>query len=118
MGVFNVELEIGDIQRQRWVKLEAMVDTGAGITAIPASVLRGLGVEPLWQQRFQFAQGEVREMDVGEIAMRLEGKEFPTQVLFNEEGTLPLLGAMALEGGFFGVDPHNKRLMPIDGLML
>ena len=118
MGVFNVELEIGDIQRQRWVKLEAMVDTGAVITCVPASLLRDLGIEPSWQQRFQFAQGEIREMGVGSVLMRLEGKEFPTQVLFNEEGTRPLLGAMALDGGFFGVDPHNKRLMPIDGLML
>ena len=41
-----------------------------------------------------------------------------TLVLFTEEGTLPLLGALALEGVFMGVAPVAKRLMPVEGLMV
>ena len=118
MGVFNVPISIGDQQQTRWIGLDALVDTGASITSVPASVLRQLGVTPLMQQRFQFGQGEVRLMDVGQTWLRVEGREVVTLVLFNSEETVPLLGALALEGVFMGVNPVAKRLEPVEGFMV
>jgi clan AA aspartic protease len=117
MGVFSVPIALGDGQRQRWVELNALVDTGASITSVPSSILYGLGVEPFMQRRFRFGQGEVRTMDVGQTWLRVQGEEITTQVLFNEEGTTPLLGALALEGAFLGIDPVNQMLVPVDGLI-
>ena len=57
-------------------------------------------------------------MNVGQTWLRVEGREVVTLVLFNEEGTPPLLGALALEGVFMGVDPIAKRLVPVEGLMM
>jgi len=37
--------------------------------------------------------------------------------VFGDEGIVPLLGAYALEGLLLGVDPINKRLVPIEGLL-
>ncbi|MCY3801134.1 MAG: retroviral-like aspartic protease family protein [Chloroflexi bacterium] len=118
MGAFNVPISIGDRNGVRWTTLDALVDTGASITSVPASVLRELGVEPLTTQSFRFAQGEVRQMDVGQTWLRVEGREIVTLVLFNEEGAPPLLGALALEGVFMGVDPIAKRLIPVEGIMM
>ena len=118
MGTFTVEIEIGDAIRERWTKLDALVDTGATFTSAPASVLRDLGVEPLRTERFRFAQGEVRELYVGFAWMRLAGKDILTQVIFNEEDTTPLLGAVALENALMGVDPVEQRLIPVDGLVM
>ena len=118
MRSFNVPISIGDRNGARWTTLDALVDTGASITSVPASILRELGVEPLTTQSFRFAQGEVRRMDVGQTWLRVEGREVVTLVLFNEEGTPPLLGALALEGVFMGVDPIAKRLVPVEGLMM
>ena len=98
--------------------MSALVDTGATMTAVPASVLRQLGVKPATRKAFQFAQGEVRTMDVGYARVRVEDQEIITQVLFNDEGTPPLLGAIALENAFLGVDPLAQRLVPIHGLMM
>ena len=39
MGIFNVALEIGDPQGQRYETVEAMVDSGAAYTIMPASLL-------------------------------------------------------------------------------
>ena len=117
MGTFTIELEIGGQDRQSWRKMDALVDTGASITAAPASTLRELGVRPSFEQLFQFAQGETRIMEIGYAWVRFEAREVLTQVLFNDEGSLPLLGAMALEGAYMGVDPVGKRLMPVPGLM-
>ena len=118
MGTFSVTIEVGDQERQSWIALDALVDTGASITSVPGSVLRQLGVSPLMTQEFEFGQGEVRRMEVGQTWIRVEGREVVTLVLFNNEGTTPLLGAMALEGVFLGVDPHARRLIPVRGLMM
>ena len=118
MGTFSVDIQIGDANRERWVTLEALVDTGASITSAPASVLRQLGVQPRSRQSFKFAQGEVRVMEIGQAWVRFEGQEFVTHVLFNDEGTPPLLGAQALEAAFVAVDPVAQRLVPEPGMML
>ena len=115
MGTFTVQIAIGDQDGRRWTTLDTLVDTGASITSVPASVLRDLNVQPLSQRRFRFAQGEIRTMDVGQTWVRVEGEEIVTLVLFNEEGTTPLLGALALEGVFMGVDPVAQKLVPVDG---
>ena len=98
--------------------MDALVDTGASTTSIAASVLEDLGVRPLYTERFRFAQGEVRELPVGETRIRLAGKEFTTQFVFNAEGTPPLLGALALEAAFLAVDPVGQRLIPVEGLLM
>ena len=71
MGAFTVRINIGDSERERWTQVEALVDTGASITAAPASVLREMGVTPSMRQTFRFAQGKVREMDVGQTWVRV-----------------------------------------------
>ena len=118
MGTFQVEIGIGDTAAENWVTVRALVDTGATMTAVPSSVLRRLGVEPTTRKAFQFAQGEIRTMDVGYARVRVDGQEIITQVLFNDEGTPPLLGAIALENAFLEVDPLAQRLIPIHGLMM
>ena len=117
MGTFKVQIGIGDSERRRWTQVEALVDTGATITAVPASVLRELGVEPSMRRSFESAHGEKREMDVGQTWVRIEGEEVFTFVLFNDEGTAPLLGALALEMAFLGVDPVHQKLVSVSGLI-
>ena len=118
MGTFSVDIEIGDSTREQWITMNALVDTGASITSMSASTLRELGVEPVTSERFKFAQGEVRTMEIGYTWLRFAGKEILTQVLFNEEGSPPLLGALALESAYMGVDPVEQRLIPVQGLMM
>lgn len=118
MGTFYVTIGLGDVQGATWRTLDALVDTGASTTSVPASVLRQLGVRPLYTERFRFAQGEVREMPVGETRIRLAGREFTTQFVFNEEGTPALLGALALEAAYMAVNPVGQRLIPVEGLLM
>ena len=118
MGTFSVPIAIGDPQGEHWVELDALVDTGASIVSVPASLLIDLGVKPAAQHRFRFAQGGVRNMDIGEARIRVDGLETGTLVAFNDEGTPPLLGSLALGDLFLGVDPVGQRLVPVDGLMM
>ena len=118
MGTFTVPISIGDPQGENWIELDALVDTGASIVSVPASLLIDLGVKPTTQHRFRFAQGRARSLDIGEARIKINGLETGTLVAFNDEGTLPLLGALALEALFLGVDPVEQKLIPVDGLLM
>ena len=118
MGTFYLPIEVGDELGTRWTSLDALVDTGASSTSLPANVLEELGVRPVATERFRFAQGEIRELPIGYTWLKFAGKELVTQVIFNAEGTSPLLGALALEGAFMAVDPIGQRLIPVDGLLM
>lgn len=117
MGTFKIEVNISNQERERWTSIDAMVDAGAFLSSAPASVLRELGVTPLKRQGFHFADGSSKPMDVGEVRIRIDGREATTQVVFNDEGTQPLLGALALEELFLIVDPIGRRLLPMDDIV-
>lgn len=114
MSIFAVQIEIATPSRRDWVGMDAIVDTGAFISSVPASVLRSLGVAPSGRRRVRFGQDDVREMDYVQTWLRFGGQEIMTFVLFNAEGTTPLLGAYALEGLFMAVDPVARRLVPLE----
>ena len=118
MGTFLVKIEVGSPDAQRWETVEALVDTGASQCSLPGSVLRNLGVSPTRQKEYRFAQGESRVMGVGQTYIRLMGEEFITDFIFNEDGTMPLLGALALESAQLAVDPYGMRLIPRSGILL
>ncbi len=118
MGTFRVTIEIGDPSGASYREVSALVDTRASHTAVPASLLRELGVSILERWPFRLADGREIEMDVGEMRIRVDGRERTTVVAFAEEGTGPILGAVTLEGFRLGVDPIAQRLIPVPGLLM
>ncbi|HTE83354.1 MAG TPA: hypothetical protein VK821_01310, partial [Dehalococcoidia bacterium] len=58
------------------------------------------------------------ENEVGEAAMRLDGKQRTALIIFNEPGEPALLGAVTLESFLLGVDPVGQRLVPVEGLRI
>ena len=110
----TVPIEIGDTSRQSWVGKNAIVDTGAFISSIPARVLCKLGVKPVGRRRVRFGMGKVRDMDYAQIWLRFGGQEIMTFALFNEEWNTPMLGVYTLNGLFRMVDPVAQCLVPIE----
>src|SRR5687768_5660236 len=81
--------------------VEALVDTGAELTWLPADVLRAIDVAPRRQRTFRTATNEVVERPVGYAVLVAEGFETIDEVVFAERGDQVLLGVRTLEG--FGV---------------
>jgi clan AA aspartic protease len=117
MGIFRVPIEVGDPQGQRFQRLEALVDTGASHTVIPAHVLRSLDVAANERWPFDLADNRVVEMDIGFTMIRLDGRVGPVLVAFGEDRAEPLLGATTLEVFNLAVDPLHKRLVPVHALL-
>ena len=110
MGTFTVEITIGDQARERWVTMDALVDTGASITSMSGAILRELGVGPVTSERLRFAQDEVRPMQIGYTWPRFAGKEILTRVLFKEENS------PAPEGAHVGVNPVDGLMMTVESI--
>ena len=117
MGVFTIPLQVGDPGGERFTTVEALVDTGASITSVPGSILDSLGVERSETRSFGSALGEQVELDVGDTVVIVDGQRVTTPVVFNRDGTQPLLGAMTLERAFLGVDTHRQELIHVRGFL-
>jgi aspartyl protease family protein len=112
MGVFWATMDVGDPAGQRFESVEALVDTGASYTSLPASLLERLGVKREDRMAFVLADGRKHEKDIGQTWVRVDDKRVITIVIFGEDEAPALLGAYTLEGVRLAADPVNKRLMP------
>ncbi len=113
MGTFRVRVEVGDPEGKRFQAVEALVDTGATNTTLPASLLESLGVTPYTTTLFELADGRELELGVGRTWVRVDGQQEFTQVVFASEETEPILGAVTLEEMGLAVDPVKRRLQPV-----
>ena len=111
MGVFTWPVRLDSMDGQRSLELEAMVDTGASYTIVPAGLLKDLGVSPIDRIGLELADGRRVKYDVGEARATIDGRSIPTLVVFGEDGSRALLGAYTLEGLRLAVDPAAGRLV-------
>ncbi len=114
MGVFQVELEVGDPTGERYETVAALVDSGASYTTLPESLLRQLGVEAYETRTFITADGRQIQRGFGETRVKLNGRRSTSPVVFAPDDAIPLLGAITLEIFALGIDPVHGRLIDID----
>ncbi len=117
MGTFRVLIEVGDSHGARYLPVEALAETGATYTVVPASILRQLGIVSHRRVPVILADGSCREWDLGRAWVRVNGQAEPSLVIFGEEAQDPILGAYTLEGLRLAVDPVNRRLVEVPGLL-
>lgn len=116
VGHFSVTFEVGDLASSRFVKVDGMVDAGSTLTQVPRHILEGLGIQPTSTAEFELADGRIVVEQVGNVIMRLEGREAATSCIFGDNNQEPILGVVNLEQFLLGVAPVNHRLVPVRGL--
>lgn len=113
MGTFRTDIEIenptapGRRERLRNV----LVDTGAELSWVPASILESLGVERRKVWHFRQADGTILSRWTGSAWIYAAGTSATDDVVFGEPGDLVLLGARSLEGLNLRVDPIRRTLV-------
>ncbi len=112
MGRFAVTIGVGHPYRGVLAEVEAVVDTGATHSMIPASLLEALGVQAYTDRMVGFANGTVETRPLGVARIAYGGEEWPCPVFFGPEDQY-LLGATALEALGLVVDPTGERLVPV-----
>ena len=112
MGVFNWPIRLDSMDGQRSLELEAMVDTGASYTIVPAKLLHDLGVSPIDKISPRAGRWACRGVRHRAAMATINGRTEATLVVFGENGARALLGAYTLEGLRLAVDPTHGRLVP------
>ena len=89
MGLFRVPLQVGNPSTGQTEIVDAVVDTGAVDSVMPASLLRRLGIEPMRTVRYRTASGERVEYEVGSAYFSAEGFRCIANVAFGAKGLTP-----------------------------
>ena len=89
-----------------------MVDTGATLSAIPADILRELGIQVRRTDNARLADGTRMPVEIGGATIRVEGVTISNDVIFAQPGSPSLLGVVALETADLGVDPLQDIWYP------
>ena len=116
MGEFEVELQVHRYDpvlamAADGVTVDALVDTGASDSVLPASLLRGLGIRPIDTVTLTLADNTERDYERGIALFSYGPRSFPCPVIFGDEG-VSLMGATTLEALKLIVDPVDHRLIP------
>ena len=78
MGLFNITIQIANLNGDHFEDVEVMADTGAAMTIIPCPILDRLGITPTRRETFQYAGGEQVELDLAQANARVDGRETVT----------------------------------------
>jgi predicted aspartyl protease len=113
MSTFAHRVEIQNSRTGEWIEFQALVDTGAHFSQLPAPLLRELGYESDTVSQFMDAGGVHVELPIGEIRMRIGDEARTVLTVYAEDDAPVLLGATALENFRLMPDPIWHILRPI-----
>lgn len=114
LGIFYTDFTLWNPEMTDFRTLTALVDTGTSYVQVPASILEELGIRRVRTRSFTLADGSKRELPIGWAPIELEGEVDQVHIIFGEEGSSILLGALALEVFALAVDAKNRRFIPAD----
>lgn len=114
MGQFRVDVTFHVRHDGRSRTIEALVDTGAAYTVVPRQILESLGCQPIRIQRVVLANGRIEDWAMTQMDVEYEGRRVTTPILMGPANGPVLLGATTLEELGLGIDPVNRRLIPVD----
>ena len=114
VGLTVLDLEVGNPSTPEVTeKVECLVDSGAIYSVIPTPVLESLGIRPLTQQEFRWADGTKSVRKKGIALFKYGDRIGGADVIFGEEGDSVLLGAFTLEALGLSLDPLRRELKPL-----
>ena len=111
MGTFRCTVEISNIHRDLVETVEVLVGTGCSHSLFPRSLLTRLGIVEKRRVKFERPDGTIVEMGMGEARIRIEDRQAPTNVVFNDDDEPASLGKVTLSGLCMKIDPEQNRLV-------
>ncbi|MDR0442292.1 MAG: hypothetical protein LBH44_02680 [Treponema sp.] len=91
--------------------VEVMVDTGSELSWMPRQLLLNAGITSKYKERFEMANKQIIERDIGYAILTAEGYTTIDEVVFAEENDMSLLGVRTIEGFSVMVDNIGHRFV-------
>jgi len=109
MGHIWVKVRIGDMNRERVVDINAIVDTSATLTVIPRKLAEKLNLRVTGRTTVETGAGKL-ELDRSRIWIEIIGKSEIVPVLISDATDKVLIGVTTLEVLGLQVDPITGKL--------
>jgi hypothetical protein len=116
MGTFEIEIEVGDAQGERWDKLTATVGTKAVFAWAPRELLEGLGLQPAKRIPLRHLDGRLIKRDVVDTWLRLDDKSQIVTFVFGEKRDPALVGSETLQALGLSADLDKAKIVPASGV--
>lgn len=98
-------------EQVRTLEIEALVDTGATMLALPADVVAALGLRELRRVDARLADESIRIVPiVADLEIEILGREMTCDALVMPAGSTPLIGQIPLERLDLVVNPKSGEL--------
>lgn len=99
----------------RTVVLKGVVDTGAAMLVLPASVVTALGLPKYGETSVRYADLRTAKRDiVGDLEVEIQSRRNPFTAVVEPGRSDALIGAIVLEALDFLLDPKHQVLRPRD----
>ena len=98
-------------RQRRTPPVEVMVDTGLEVSWLPKKILLDIGITPEGKKRFEMANKQIIERDIGYAILSAEGYTTIDEVVFAEDADMSLLGVRTIEGFSVMVDNIGHRFV-------
>ena len=111
MGLTYLHLQVASVADPEVTEtLDFLIDSGAIYSVVPTPVLERLGIQPLAEQQFRLANGDLITRKKGVGLFRYGERVGGADVIFGEEGDAVLLGCLTLEALGLALDPLRREL--------
>jgi predicted aspartyl protease len=107
-------IKVTSLDGLRSVELDAVVDTGATLTVLPAGEAERLGVLPDQMAEVELGDGRIVQRAVAHAWIEWGGRRRINSVLIGEGTDACVIGVVTLETLGLGVDPVNRIRLTFD----
>jgi len=98
-------------------KVRFLVDSGAAYTLLPEKAWKAIGLKPKRSQTFSLPDGTEVERQISECHIALPLGEGHTPVILGESRDEALLGVVTLEELGLVLNPFDRTLQPMRGML-
>jgi predicted aspartyl protease len=114
MGITTIKARVfNPAQPGTKIDLTFMLDSGAGYTLVPQTMLQALGIMPHTTKSFVLANGDEIRRKMGNAAFEYQEQITHAPVIFGEDGDEAIIGVTTLEAFGFVLDPFRRELRPM-----
>jgi predicted aspartyl protease len=114
MGLTFLKMEVANPGNPAVTEsVDLLIDSGAIYSIVPKPVLERLGINPLTEQTFRLANGQVIRRHTGGALFKHQDRIGAAVVVFGEQEDSALLGSHTLAALGFALDPIRRVLVPL-----
>ncbi len=116
MGLTFVEAVVTG-KKGKTATVKFLVDSGAIYSLLPEKDWKAIGLKPKRSMKFTLADGTEIQRDISECHIALDKVDGHTPVILGQPGDDALLGAVTLEVLGLVLNPFNRTLQPLHGVL-